>query len=133
MPEANTPVASLRRRWRSRRCVVVDGSMRPTLEPGDRLLVDPAPVRTALPGIGAIVVFRDPHAVERQLVKRVVERDPARDTVTVRGDAVEGSRDSRSFGDVPRHALVGIAWYRYLPLPRRGPLEAGAPDVRRQA
>jgi nickel-type superoxide dismutase maturation protease len=127
MPEADAPVAPLRRRWRSRRYTVVDDSMRPSLEPGDRLLVDPVPVRAGLPPVGAIVVLRDPEMPTRALVKRVAARDAGTDRVTVLGDAGGASRDSRSFGDIPRADLIGIAWFRYLPGPRRGSLGAIAP------
>jgi len=127
VPEADAPAESLRRRWRSRRYAVVDDSMRPTLLPGDRLLVDPAPVRAALPPVGAIVVLRDPEQPARALVKRIAARDERADRVTVLGDAAERSRDSRAFGDVPRASLIGVVWFRYLPGPRRGPIAAGRP------
>jgi nickel-type superoxide dismutase maturation protease len=126
VPEPAATEGSLRRRWRSRRYRVVDDSMRPTLEPGDRLLVDPRAVRDGLPPVGAIVVLRDPELPTRSLVKRVAVRNVPDDRVTVLGDAGGASRDSRSFGEVPRSALIGVAWYRYLPGPRRGPL-GGSP------
>lgn len=93
------------------RLVVVEGdSMRPTLEPGDRLVVLRLP-----PRVGDVV------AVEhggRVLVKRVAGL--AGDGVTVQGDNAAASTDSRSFGPVPRSAVLGRAVYRYAPTARAG-------------
>jgi signal peptidase I len=120
------------RRWaRSRRVVVRDGSMRPTLLPGDRLLVDPGAFRSRTPVPGDLVVLRDPEQPDRWLVKRVgqVAGEPLPDgtrvpegTVYVRGDDAAESRDSRAFGTAPLALLVGRPWYRYLPPERRGPV-----------
>jgi len=99
--------------------------MRPTLLPGDRLLVDPKPLRQGLPSVGAIVVLTDPEVPSRQLVKRVTALDRPGARVTVLGDDSAVSRDSRAFGPVPRSALIGVAWFRYLPMDRRGPLGEG--------
>ncbi len=92
----------------------VDGdSMRPSLEPGDRLLVVRAPVRP-----GDLVAFPDPRRPERTLVKRVSAC--GRDGLTVRGDNAGASTDSRTFGPVPRSRVLGRAVYRYFPDSRRG-------------
>jgi nickel-type superoxide dismutase maturation protease len=107
--------------------VVVDRSMAPVLWPGDRILVDPVPLRDAPPRVGEIVAFADPETPGRLLVKRVSARDEYAGTVTVLGDAREVSRDSRAFGPVPRASLLGVAWYRYLPRQRRGRLVPASP------
>ena len=92
--------------------VVVDGeSMRPALEPGDRLLV----VRLA-PRVGDVVAFD--HA-GRRMVKRVAAITSDGE-VTVRGDNAAASTDSRAFGPVARSAIVGRAVYRYAPAARSG-------------
>lgn len=100
--------------------------MAPGLLPGDRVWVDPRGYAHELPRPGDVVVLRDPEVAGRLLLKRIssVEFDPVGDPVSVRvlGDLREESRDSRAFGDVPVGALVGVAWYRYFPLARRGPL-----------
>jgi nickel-type superoxide dismutase maturation protease len=106
------------RRWRSRRVVVADESMTPTLFPGDRLLIDPAAYRRRLPSVGELVVLIDPEAPERWLIKRVRAVDPTERTVDVRGDAVERARDSRRFGPVPLRSLVGRAYRIYFPRER---------------
>jgi nickel-type superoxide dismutase maturation protease len=93
------------------RLVVVDGdSMRPALEPGDRLLVLR---RRARPG-DVVALEHD----GRVIVKRVAAVDG--DDVTVLGDNAERSTDSRSFGPVARAAILGRAVYRYAPPGRAG-------------
>lgn len=100
--------------------------MAPTLLPGDRLLVDPRPDGPGWPPLGAIVVVRDPEHTDRQLIKRVSGRADPAGAVTVAGDAAGPSRDSRAFGPVPLAAVLGVAWFRYLPRDRRGYLEGTA-------
>ena len=99
---------------RCRRVVVVGDSMRPALEPGDRLLV----VRGGRPRVGALVALADPRAPERVLVKRVLASDEH--GIEVRGDNPTASTDSRHFGPVPPRALVGRVVRRYAPAHRRG-------------
>jgi signal peptidase I len=76
---------------------VHDESMRPTLEPGDRLLVDSAAYRDRPPETGDLVVLMDPQVPDRWLVKRVAGVGPGRFWRThlglVRGGSVPGSPD----------------------------------------
>ncbi len=58
--------------------VVHDASMAPTLEPGDRLLVDSRAYRDRLPAVGELVVLTDPERSSRWLVKRVAGVGPSR-------------------------------------------------------
>ncbi len=109
-------------RWRTRRVVVADASMAPTLRPGDRLLVDRGAYRAAPPEIGDIVVLVDPERPDRWLVKRVAAVDPASGTLEVRGDARDVARDSRQFGPVPLRSVLGRAFRRYHPRDRIGDL-----------
>jgi nickel-type superoxide dismutase maturation protease len=99
--------------------VVHDASMRPTLEPGDRLLVDRGAYARRPPRVGDVVVLIDPEQPSRWLVKRVAAVDPATGTVDVRGDATDVARDSRRFGPVATSAIVGRAYRLYLPRSRR--------------
>ena len=55
-----------RRRWRSRRVIVHDDSMRPHFWPGDRLYLDPKPGRPFR--AGDVVALRDPEAPGRLLL-----------------------------------------------------------------
>jgi nickel-type superoxide dismutase maturation protease len=101
------------------RVVVRDESMRPTLEPGDRLLVDRSAYRRHAPRTGEIVVLVDPDEPTRWLIKRVAATDAPTGTVEVRGDATEVARDSRRFGPVASTAIVGRAFRLYFPVARR--------------
>jgi nickel-type superoxide dismutase maturation protease len=102
--------------WPLRRVNVVGASMRPSLEPGDRLLV----VGFSRPRPGDVVAVVDPRDGERVMVKRVAAVDAA--GVTVLGDAPDASTDSRTFGPVRPDQVLGRAVYRYWPAERRGRL-----------
>ena len=108
-----------------RRVEVLGASMRPTLEPGDRLLVVAG--RRICPG--DLVALADPRQPARTLVKRVKRLDDA--GLTVLGDDPAASTDSRSFGPVPRRTVLGRAVYRYAPSGRAGPIRRGARPPRR--
>lgn len=96
------------------RLEVVGDSMRPALEPGDRVLA----VRGLRPRLGDLAVVRDPRLPERLLVKRVSAVGPG--GVEVLGDNAPASTDSRAFG--PVGAVWGVAVYRYAPAARVGRL-----------
>ncbi len=114
--------------------------MRPAIEPGDWLLVDPTTVRW--PRRGAVVVFREPGS-DLLAIKRVVGRPGdwvsfadgwlqlGEDEAWLVGDATDAeldavgagpgaSIDSRRYGPVPVASLVGRAWFRYWPAGRMG-------------
>jgi signal peptidase I len=134
LPEApRTTTARFRRWWRSRRVIVHDRSMEPTLLSGDRLYVDPAPARAGTFERGDIVVVRDPEGSVPRLIKRIaalpgdeVGPDRARmppGYLRVAGDSNEGSRDSSRFGPVAASEVEGVVWFRYAPSERRGPID----------
>ena len=102
---------------RLERVVVHGASMRPALEPGDRLVV----VRGLRPRPGDVVAAADPRAPERVLVKRVAAVGPGGD-VRLTGDDPAASTDSRHFGLVDASLVRGRAVWRYLPAERRGRL-----------
>jgi signal peptidase I len=97
--------------------------------PGRRLIKRVA----ALPGevvwtVPAGIVVRSVRAAppDGDRPKDGVERTAvAADHYFVLSDRLEGGRDSRRFGPVPRSAIRGIAWFRYHPAGRRGPLGPG--------
>ncbi len=113
--------------------VVLGPSMRPTLEAGDRVVVDLWTYRRRPPRPGEVVLLDGPGEVP--LVKRVTSGPLARDRVpasspfgraeanedwfVVRGDNEAESTDSRQFGPVPRHRFRGRVLFRYWP-PGRG-------------
>ena len=114
--------------------------MRPTIEPGDWLLVDPTTTRW--PRRGSVVVFREPDS-EELAIKRVAARPGDRvpyaegylilgdDEAWLLSDANDAELmaaglgepvDSRRYGPVPVELLIGRAWFRYAPIRRIGRL-----------
>jgi signal peptidase I len=105
--------------------------MRPALEPGDWLLVDPT--LRVWPRRGSIVVVREPAGVLLD-VKRVAAgpgdvvrtlEGPIKlgpDQAWLLGDDRSRSVDSRAYGPVPLDRLVARAWFRYGPSNRVGRL-----------
>ena len=93
--------------------------MRPTLEPGDWLLVDPDAYRRRRPRAGDLVVAPDPRESGRLLVKRVAALD-IDGRVLLAGDARDDSTDSRTFGAVEAGVILGRAWFRVWPRRRIG-------------
>jgi signal peptidase I len=112
--------------------------MRPAIEPGDWLLVDPTTRRW--PRRGTVVVFREPDSDELA-IKRVAARpgDQVRyadgylvmapDEAWLLSDANEAELlaagfgepvDSNRYGPVSIELLIGRAWFRYAPLRRIG-------------
>lgn len=112
--------------------------MRPAIESGDWLLIDPMTARW--PRRGSVVVFHEPESGELA-VKRVAagpgDRVPfadgylelAEDEAWLVSDADAETTeaagfgapiDSRRYGPVPVELLVGRAWLRYAPLRRIG-------------
>jgi signal peptidase I len=113
------------------RAVVADDSMRPALEPGDWLLLDPT--TDEWPRRGTVVVAREPWS-DLLVVKRVAARPgdvirtpdgPIRlavDEAWLLGDDRARSHDSRAYGPVELDRLVARAWFRYGPGLRLGRL-----------
>lgn len=112
--------------------------MRPAIEPGDWLLIDPTVMYW--PRRGSVVVFREPDG-GALAVKRVAfgpgDRVPfaegylelAEDEAWLVSDASPEEAaaagfgepiDSRRYGPVTLDLLVGRAWFRYAPLRRVG-------------
>jgi signal peptidase I len=118
--------------------VVEEASMRPAIEPGDWLLVDPT--TRAWPRRGTVVVVREPDS-GALTIKRVAagpgDRVAFADGYLILADdeawlladatAEETSEagfgppiDSRRYGPVPLELLVGRVWLRYGPPGRVG-------------
>ncbi len=123
--------------------------MRPAIEPGDWLLIDPSVM--TWPRRGAVVVFREPDG-DRLAIKRVAAGpgqrvrfadgylELAEDEAWLLSDAGTDVAaeagfgepiDSRRYGPVQLDLIVGRAWFRYAPLHRIGriPPLASADDA----
>lgn len=120
--------------------------MRPAIEPGDWLLIDPTVLRW--PRRGSVVVFREPDG-EALAIKRVAAGpgqrvafadgylELAEDEAWLLSDATDDAAaaagfgapvDSRRYGPVPLALLIGRVWFRYAPVRRIGRV-AGPPAV----
>jgi len=125
------------------RVAVSESSMRPAIEPGDWLLLDPTTHRW--PRRGAVVVIREPDS-DVLAIKRVAAGPGERvaldeghlvlgpDEAWLLSDAADAELiaaglgrpvDSRRYGPVPLDCLVGRAWFRYAPLHRIGRIRPG--------
>jgi signal peptidase I len=114
--------------------------MRPAIQSGDWLLIDPTIRRW--PRRGSVVVIREPDT-ETLAIKRVAGRPGDRveldgghlvlgaDEAWLLSDASDADLlasglgrpiDSRRYGPVPIDCLLGRAWFRYGPLRRVGPI-----------
>jgi signal peptidase I len=107
----------------ARRATVQGLSMAPTLLPGERLLFDRLAYVRDRPRLDDIVLVTHPLRRDLRMVKRLtgVPRDAidghtrGRGEYWVLGDNDALSTDSREFGPVRRHDLLGRAWIRYWP------------------
>lgn len=92
---------------------VTGPSMVPTLQHGDRLLVQyGARVRP-----GDVVVLRHPFQQDLLVVKRAVELREG--GWWVLGDNPYAGGDSTDYGTVPEELVLGKVWLRYRPLKRQ--------------
>ena len=124
-------------RWVAIPWMVSGPSMEPTLQDGDRVIVDLWSLRSRLPRTGDVVVLTGPGDVD--LVKRIAREpypgvnpypaavlateSPLEPSFVVLGDNAAESQDSRAFGRVPRHRVRGRVAWRYWPLSRAGRIE----------
>lgn len=105
-----------RRVLRNLDAAIVEGrSMVPTLQPGDRLLVESWTYRQRPPRPGEVVLAADPRRPRRELAKRVAAVGAG--SLTLVGDGAR-STDSRTFGAIPLEKVKWRALARYWP-PRR--------------
>ena len=88
---------------------IEEGSMSPAVHPGDYVIVNTWAHRRREPGVGDLVVLQDPEVEGRFLCKRIADVSGS-GLYAVRGDNEAVSRDSRSFGPVPRRLIVGKVW-----------------------
>jgi nickel-type superoxide dismutase maturation protease len=114
--------------WTTRRLVVpfsvVGPSMQPTLDGGDRVLVDLWTYRHRPPRPSEIVLVRGHGEESTTLMKRVVAppSETSGSAIWVLGDNPEASLDSRDFGAIAPERVLGRVVWRYWPLSRAGPI-----------
>ncbi|HXQ95549.1 MAG TPA: S26 family signal peptidase [Candidatus Acidoferrales bacterium] len=114
------PLSRVLRSW-PLRSAVAGTSMRPGLEPGDWLLVDPRGFAGRAPRPSELVAVPDPREPSRWLVKRVAGVAPD-GRLELAGDDRGSSTDSREFGPVDPASVIGRPWARYWPPTRIGPV-----------
>ena len=107
------------------RYIVQGPSMLPTFSPGDRIVVNRLAYRMRSPSKGELIALRHPLDEELPLLKRVAavpgevvkigrrEYQLGPEEWYVVGDNADSSSDSRVFGPVERHHLIGKIWFRY--------------------
>ena len=125
-------------RWVATPWRVEGSSMEPALRDGDRVIVKLWSAGRPLPRPGDVVVLRGPG--DEEIVKRVA-RDPfpgdgavyppawiptispLEPSYLLLGDNPPASSDSRTFGRIPRHRIVGKVIWRYWPPSGWGSIE----------
>ena len=102
--------------------VVIGSSMEPTLEQGDRVLVDLWSYRQRSPSSGEVALLASPAGLP--IVKRVAAEADSDDAsgLWVLGDNPRASGDSREFGRVPAKRFRGRLCWCYWPPSRFGPV-----------
>ena len=85
-------------------------SMLPEFRPGDFVIVYQWASLWGKPRLRDTIVFCDPRANSRILIKRIVRIRT--DNAEVAGDNKQNSTDSRTFGGVPRSLFLGKALLR---------------------
>lgn len=99
----------LGKRWRF---CIAENSMRPTLTPGEDVLVTPVSQSTTL-SPGDIIVFFHPLKPTLRMVKRVSETFYDGSCYVLSDNEQEGS-DSRVFGVVGREFIIGLVTSRFF-------------------
>ena len=124
-------------RWFATPWRIEGTSMEPTLHDGDRVIVDLWSIRRRAPQPRDVVVLLGPG--DEEIVKRVA-RDPYPGDVNyppawiatasplepsyiVLGDNPSASADSRTFGRIPGHRILGRVAWRYWPPSGWGSIE----------
>jgi nickel-type superoxide dismutase maturation protease len=112
LPDANWRDLLLWLLRRRRRVRVTNRSMLPLLKPDDELLIDPRAYRQRPPQPDDIVIAWHPTTPQLKIIKRV-DRVLADGRVYVVGVNSAESSDSRHFGPLAPHQLIGRATCRF--------------------
>lgn len=88
--------------------------MLPTLVAGDEVIVDYHAYRQAAPVVGDVVVAKNPSRPGERIVKRITAVTPD-GRFHLQGDNPDAaqSTDSRHYGPVPRHYVLGKVTSRH--------------------
>lgn len=97
---------------RYRRLRITGDSMRPTLMPGQEVLIFPGAYATRRPEPGDIVVVDHPQQPGLKIIKRVLFVD-AEGRCYLKGENATVSQDSRQFGLIPYAQLQGKVICRF--------------------
>lgn len=87
--------------------------MLPLLQPGDEVLVNQRAYRRLHPSVADVVVVQSPEQPDLRLIKRVISIHPS-GACFVQGDNSSHSTDSRIFGWVEPHLILGCVTSRFL-------------------
>lgn len=87
-------------------------SMMPLLKPGDEVLIESLAFQKRGPQPDDVVVARHPYRADLHLIKRVIDVSEGGDC-HLQGDYPANSTDSRSFGLVPAHHILGRVICRF--------------------
>lgn len=87
--------------------------MQPLLQPGDEVLLDPTAYSQAQPQVGDLVVALHPQRSNFRIIKRVVAVT-AEGACLLQGDNRAASEDSRVFGAVAAHQILGKVVCRFF-------------------
>lgn len=95
--------------------------MTPTLFEGDMVLL----VKCIPPKIGDVVVFKKPEGEMQKIPKLLVKRISGKGNLDTKswimlGDNPTSSTDSRTFGAIPNHSIIGKVIFIYYPLQHIG-------------
>lgn len=88
-------------------------SMSPWLQPGDEVLVNQKAYLRSHPSIYDVVVICHPDQPHLRLIKRVISLNE-KGACFVQGDNFLQSTDSRTFGWVEPHLIIGCVTSRFL-------------------
>jgi nickel-type superoxide dismutase maturation protease len=91
---------------RRRRYRIRGASMRPTLSPGDQVLIDPSAYRRHAPRVGDVVLARHPYRRDVEMVKRIDGTLPD-GRLLLAGDNPDESTDGRTLGAISPDLLRG--------------------------
>lgn len=87
-------------------------SMRPLLQPGEEVLINPQAYRQQPPELGDLVVAQHPFKPNLRIVKRVIEVREDGGCFIV-GDNGRESTDSRHFGSIAPQHIIGQVVCRF--------------------